>query len=252
MKHSTLLLILIVLSGCSGYYYTASPHHVPMNSQKGQLKTNIGINSLQAGYTVTNHFSFFTTGYFRYKATNLNYETILSKENSGDDIHSDKSSEINIGGSYFYNLNKLTIEVLFGGGYGNLEFDHTIDFFESDYNFDMNAQKYNLFVQPNIGIKFNNHLDLNLSTKFSQQNLYNIKSNVFWGDYTNEEISDDYFLNKTKASLYFIEPGLTFRFGGERIKMQTQIIPVFNLSETNIRYRELSLYLSLYINLHAL
>ena len=115
-----------------------------------------------------------------------------------------------------------------------------------------NSQKYNLFIQPNIGIRFNEHIDLNLSAKFSQENLFNIKSDVIWGDYTNEEISDDYFLNKNKASLYFIEPGLTFRFGGERLKMQTQIIPVFNLSETYIRYKELSFYLSLYINLNAL
>ena len=252
MRHSIILLTLILFSSCSGYYYTASPHYVPMNSEKGQFKANIGINSLQAGYTVTNNFSLFTTGYFRYKATNLSYETILSKENSGDNIHSDKSSEINIGGSYFYNFNKLTVEVLAGGGYGNLEFEHTIDFFESDYNFDLNAHKYNLFVQPNLGIKFNDHLDLNLSTKFSQQSLYNIKTNVDWGDYTDEAISDDYFLDKNQVNLYFIEPALTFRFGGERFKMQTQIIPVFNLNDTYIRYKELSLFLSLYVNLNNL
>ena len=250
MRNFVFLLILITLSSCSGYYYTASPHHVPLNTGKGELKTNIGINSLQAGYTISNHLSLFTTGYYRYKATNISFETMLGKENSGDDIHADKSYEINLGGSYFYNYNKLVFEVLFGAGIGNLEFEHVIDLYEADYEFNLNSQKYNIFIQPNIGIKFNEHISLNLSTKFSQQHLYNIKTDLVWGDYTNEAISDDYFFNKSNANLYFIEPGLTFQFGGERVKMQTQIIPVFNLSETYIRYRELSLNLSLFVNLN--
>ena len=146
----------------------------------------------------------------------------------------------------------MTVEVLVGGGYGNLEFEHTIDFFETDYNFDMIAQKYNFFVQPNLGIRFNEHLDLNFSTRFSQQNLFNIKSSVEWGDYTDEAISDDYFFNKDLVKLYFLEPALTFRFGSQRFKMQTQIIPVFNLNDKHIRYKELSLFLSLYMSLNNL
>ena len=252
MRNLVLLLILIFLSSCSGYYYTASPHHVPLNTKKGELKANLGINSLQAGYSISNHFSLFTTGYYRYKATSISFETIGGKENSGDDIHEDKSYEINFGGSYFYNQNKLVYEILFGAGLGNLEFQHVIDLYESDYEFNMNSQKYNIYIQPNIGIKFNEHLSLSLSTKFSQQHLYNIKTDLIWGSYSDEAISDDYFFNKSFANLYFIEPGLTFRFGGEKLKMQTQIIPVFNLSETYIRYKELSLFLSLFINLNSL
>lgn len=250
MRNLVLFIVLITLSSCSGYYYSASPHYVPLNSEKGELRTNIGINSLQTGYTISNHFSLFTTGYYRFKATTFDWGTFSTKENGGGDSYEDKSYEINFGSSYFYNHNKLVFEVLFGAGFGNIEFDHVIDLYEVDYKFNMNSRKYNIFVQPNIGIKFNEHLSLSLSTKISQQHLYNIKTDLVWGSYSDETISDDYFFNKSFANLYFIEPGLTLRFGGEHVKMQTQIIPVFSLNETYIRYREFSINLSLFINLN--
>ena len=249
MRISLILLIFITLAGCSGYYYSASPHYVPFNSAKGDLKTNIGINSLQSGYAVSNHFSLFATGYYRFRASTFDWGTFSTKENGGGNSYTDKSYEINLGGSYFKKQNKLQFEVLFGAGFGNLDFEHIIDVYIEDYEFNMSSQKYNLFIQPNIGIKFNEHLDLNLSTKFSQQNFYNIKSNVVWGDYRDEYICDDFFFNKANASLYYIEPALTFRTGGEKLKLQVQMIPVFSLNETYIRYREFSINLSLYINL---
>ena len=55
MKNTLILLIFIMLTGCSGYYYTASPHYVPLNSEKRELKANIGLYNLQAGYTISNH-----------------------------------------------------------------------------------------------------------------------------------------------------------------------------------------------------
>ncbi|HAN17498.1 MAG: hypothetical protein A2X13_11270 [Bacteroidetes bacterium GWC2_33_15] len=173
---------------------------------------------------------------------------LIFTKHSGDNIHSDKSSEIILGGSYFYNYNKLITEIIIGGGFGNLEYRHEIDL-ESDYEFDLNAQKYNLFVQPNIGLRFNDHVELALSTRFLQQNYYNISSNLTLGELSEVSNADRYFINKNMASLYFIEPGLTFRAGGERFKVQTQIIPVFYLNENYIRFREYSFYISLFIDL---
>lgn len=249
MRNLVLLVVLITLSSCSGYYYSASPHYVPFNSEKGDIKTNISANFMQTGYAFSNHFSVFSTGYYRYQAR-PSYETIGGKENSGDDIHGDETYEINLGGSYFYKKNNLQFEVLFGAGFGDLEFNHIIDFYYDDYEFNMNCKKYNIFIQPNIGFRFNKNLDLNLSTKFSQQNFYNIETDVVWGDYNGEEICDDYFFDKTRTSLYYIEPALTFRAGLEKLKVQVQMIPVFSLNETYIRYREFSINLSLYINLN--
>jgi len=250
MRNLILLLLSVILSGCSGYYYTASPHFLPNNSEKGDIKLNVSANFMQAGYAFSGHFSVFSTGYYRYQARQ-SFETLGGKENSGDDIHADESYEINLGGSYFYKKNKLQFEVLFGAGFGNLEFDHTIDYYYNDYKFNMDCKKYNIFIQPNIGLRFNKKLDLSISTRISQQNFYNIKTDVVWGDYNGEEISDDYFIGKTQASLYYIEPALTFRAGLEKFKVQVQMVPVFSLNETYIRYREFGINLSLYINLNA-
>jgi len=251
MRNLILLILLVALSSCSGYYYTASPHYVPNNSEKGDLKANISANFAQAGYAFSNHFSLFSTGYYRFRASTFDWGTFSTKENGGGNSYTDKAYEVNFGGSYFYKKGILHYEVLFGAGFGNLKFDHRIDVYTYDYEFNMNCQKYNLFIQPNIEFRFNKKLDLNLSTKFSQQNFYDIKTNVVWGDYNGEYICDDYFFDKTRASLYYIEPALTFRAGLEKLKIQVQMVPVFSLNDTYIRYREFGINLSLFLNLNT-
>src|SRR4051812_39472283 len=95
-----LLIKSMFLFGCTGYQYIASPSYVPFNTKKGDLKANISYNHVQLGYSLTNHFSLFATGYKRDGGTAINFESWGTKEGGGANSYKDHSHEINVGTSY--------------------------------------------------------------------------------------------------------------------------------------------------------
>ncbi len=246
------LLLFVFMSGCSGYQHIASPAYVPLNTKKGNLKATVFYNSLQAGYTVSDHVSIFATGYYRNGGTGFSLEK-LGKEGSGADSYDDKFHEVNAGTSYFTNTKNFTYEVHIGGGFGKVYYYHTKDL-NNIYSAEFDARKSNIFIQPSVAYKFPNvfgdHFQLGAFTKASAVRYYDINNKSSFNTKVDEE--DTYFLNTLSRQFYFIEPGLCIRAGGKHIKGNATLSFPVNVGSNEIRYRKTNLYLSVFFDLDLL
>src|SRR4051812_22575084 len=102
------LASLILLTGCTAYQYVPSPCYVPLHADKKEVNINAYKNAFQIGYSPTNKFSVFATYHFK----NLNQPLRFGyKESSGDVSRTNNSYEINFGGGYFKNKNKIAYEI---------------------------------------------------------------------------------------------------------------------------------------------
>lgn len=180
----TIFTCLILLSGCSGYQYVASPRYVPLNEKQGELTVNIHLSGLQVGYAFSNKFSVFTTGYMRFPTVETG-NPFIGKD--GQSHRKGDSREINFGLSHFGKKDKFIYEVLIGGGFGDMTFesDHRgAKNREMNYQFNMQADRSNLFIQPNLGYKFFGDsrkfsLAVALFTKVNRVYYHNIKTETF-------------------------------------------------------------------------
>jgi hypothetical protein len=247
------LSLIVFMGSCSGYQHIASPAYVPLNTKKDNLKASVFYNHLQAGYTVSNHVSIFTTGYYRNGGTVVNLEKLGSKEGSGADSYDDKFREVNAGVSYFTNKKHFTYEVHIGGGIGKVYYYHTKDL-NYIYSAEFDARKSNIFIQPSAAYKFPNafgdYFQLGAFTKVSAIRYYDIKNKSSFDTKVDEE--DTYFSNTQSRQFYFIEPGLCIRAGGKHIKGNATLSFPINAGSNEIRYRKTNLYLSVFFDLDLL
>lgn len=247
-----ILIVVALISGCTGYQYVSTPVYVPTNYEQGSIKANISINSIQAGYSLSDHISVFANGYSRKSVKGLNTESMFGKENSGASIRSDSSYEANVGLSYYFVKWFLNFEVLLGTGIGELQYNNTLDFYPDNYVFNMNANKYNIFIQPYIAYRFRNLYECGLFTKLSYYSYYDIKSsgNIgINGESNKVDEFDDYFRNKKQVNLYFGEPGMFFRIGFRNVKFQTTVSNTISLNNEDYYYRDFNLRFSVFLDI---
>jgi hypothetical protein len=245
----------MLMCSCAGYQYVASPQYVPLNTKKDDLKANVFYNYAQVGYSVTNHFSMFITGYYRNGGSTI-FEKMAAKEGDGADSYDDKSHEVNLGASYFTTSKLFTYEIHVGGGGGKIYYQHTKDLRDL-YKAEFNADKFNIFIQPSISYKipnsFGDYFQFGAFTKIAAHRYYNIKDNSEFGQYLNKsdiDKEDLYFSNSRTREFYFAEPGLCLRAGGKWIKGNATLSFPVNLSGDDIRYRKTNLYLSVFFDLN--
>jgi hypothetical protein len=255
--------LTILLIGCSGYQYVASPRYVPLNEKKGELVANIHPSGLQVGYTFSNEFSAFATGYMR--APTIETANPLTGTD-GQSHRSGDSREINIGLSYFRKKNNFIYEVLVGGGFGDMVFENDHRGAKNrdlNYNFEMHADRSNVFIQPNFSYKFFNdskkiRLSLAVFTKFNSVYYHNIVTKLSYGYSAQPSIQPDfdsgieYFSARTNANLFFIEPGVAFKAGSKTFRGIAQLAPVINLSGHALHYQMISINVGLAVNLNLL
>ena len=238
------ILVCISLVSCIAYHYVPSTPYVPLNTQKGELKLNLSYNCYQIGYSLSDRFSVFSTGFHRVNT----YHSILEKEGSGSDSGGDEFYDYSIGGSYFKSINSITYELLGGIGYGSNYFHHHKDLYY--YDFEINSNKTSYYIQPDIGVKFNEYSEMSLFSRFIGCHYYNMRTN---GDFRNGKSidpSDSYFVGRKSLDLYFIEPGLMCRAGFKHFKLEFSGMTAFSLNNSMIVYQSIHLNVSAYLNLN--
>jgi hypothetical protein len=245
----------ILLMGCSGYQYVASPRFVPLNEKKGDLTANLYPSGLQVGYAFTNKFSVFATGFKR-------FPTLETKNpiSDGKDHRSGESKEINIGLSYFKKKEHLLYEILVGAGLGSMSFANDFKHNKNrdvNYTFEMEARRKNIFIQPNFTWKFNKpaidrRLAIAVFTKFNFIQYYDIRTEYSAGTQAKPDSGVDYFRTQTEADLFFIEPGIVVKGGFKNFKGMIQGSPIINLSGHALHYNIFSVNMGVAINFNLL
>jgi len=253
MKNPFALCLLIFICSCSGYEYVSSPHYVPLHKEKGELTSSVGHNNIQMGYSLTNHFAVFAAGKYRNTRDNEKHLFGASEGHySGNNDYQDESFDVNIGAGVFNHYQMFKFETLVSTGLGKMDYEHTRDLVNM-YSFDLQANRLNFYIQQNFGVNiWKNYLEMGISAKYINFLCYNINNQLTVGDNGDNISTDTYFVGKKTARMSFFEPGLTIRGGFHHFKVQTQLISVINLTESRIRYRELSLFVSFSINLNLL
>lgn len=232
-----------ILLGCNGYQYVSSPYYVPVNTDSSKLNCNFSLNNYQLGYSFKN-FSLFTTGYHR---NNKNGIHLFGKENSGDYFQSDKHSEFTLGATHYKALNKwFSYELVAGTGLGSVEYSNCQDF-SSDYEFNLDSKKFNLYLQPNFSIKQDDFFDFSIFSKISYNRYFNIQSDWKFGDKGIFEDYDEYFAYKKHTSLYFFEPGFQIRLGWRNVKGLCTYSYCTEITGANIQHRTYTLHLSIFL-----
>jgi hypothetical protein len=248
------LLLLIFSFACNnGYQYVATPQYVPLNTKKGELNCNLNFSNCQLGYSITDHISIFSM--FRYRNNTGSHWLI------DGGYKEDKSNELSLGGSYFKSKsfdiscfkakNFLVYECLAGSGIGNVYYLNFKNYWP-DYNFVLNAKKMNLFLQPEIGIKFIDAIEVGIFSRLSGYKYYDIKISAGSGASGKLDEEDNYFVNKTYAYLLFFEPGIIFKIGYKNIKLFMIASREINLKEIPINYRPENLQVGLSLNFDLL
>lgn len=251
MKNPIALSLFMLICGCTGYEYVSVPHYVPLNTEKGELNANVSLFNFQIGYAFANHFSIFSAGNYRNGGLVTGSDGKPVRIFDSQDYYNDKASEFDVGLSYFKKYKIFVFEVLGGAGTGRLEYEHTRDLV-NDYQFNLNTDRYNFFVQPDVGILIGSHLAMGGSAKFSQYICNHIKTEVIQGDNDKNIASDNYFIGKKTTNLYFFEPAFTIRGGFSNFKVQAQVMDVMNWTNSKINFRNPNIFVSFSVNLNVL
>lgn len=209
--------LILFIASCSTPSFLPQTHNAPLFTDKNQLHVNPSLSlrtfDLQVAYSPTNYLGVIT---------NLQ---VSSRYNM---------AEIGVGAFQTYG-NKLVTEFYLGYGNGRIKTDQKIknDFLGYDYvyyNVEINANKY--FFQPNIGIKFNDKINLSFSTRltywdYSHYYYYTEKWQYDSGSYW---LAGKDTVDSKNCSAITIEPALSFRVGGDHTKfmIQTGLCPVFD------------------------
>lgn len=260
-KPCIFLILPLLLAGCTGYQYVASPRFLPLNEKKGELTANVYLSGLQIGYAFSNKFSVFATGYQRFPRENVP-DIRGAFFGAPTDERVGQSSEINIGISCFGKKKNLLYEVLTGGGLGEMSFatDASNNKSQTDnYSFYMEANKWNIFIQPNFSYKFhktkvNDLVSIGVFTKFNFLQYYNIETELNRNPNFIRSVDDaiEYFNGRTEAYLFFMEPGVFVKVGRKNFKGTAQIAPVLNLSGHSVRQNDISVNMGFVMKLDLL
>lgn len=251
------LALCLFFCGCTGYQYVSPPHYVPVNLEKGDLTLDGNFNlktpisSYQVGYSLTNHFSIFTSGYFRENKGGL-FNEAIEDENSGAYIQKDKQRQFDLGITYYNVLNdQVSFELVSGAGYGLVSYSNRQNL-GNDYEFGFDARKMSLYVQPNLSFRYKRILDLSFFTRLNHSQYYDMRRNLTLGERLEPKNYDQYFLNKDIAPFLFMEPGFQFRVGYKYVKFHLMYTKAFDLLNTDIQYRHNNLYLGVSLNLNLI
>jgi hypothetical protein len=254
----SVILILIVsalLAACSGYQYVASPRYVPLNEKKGELTANLYPSGVQIGYSFTDHFSMFATGYKRFGTIDTADPFSTEKNHRSGD-----SREVNLGLSYFRKTERLLYEVLAGGGAGRMTYANNFlhdKIQNQSYWFSMEADKRNVFIQPNVSWKFgkprlDRHLVVGVFTKVNFVQYYDINTKGTPRPEADPDSGILYFGTHTEADLLFIEPGVIVKGGAKNFKGTVQASPIINASGRALHYNMVSINIGFTMKLDLL
>ncbi len=207
-------------SSCS--VYVPNGINAPMFAKKGeaQVAGNVGSGvNVQAAYAVTDHVGIMANGYFNNSTVTLN----------NDDTRKGSGKLFEAGVGYFNKSESgFAFETYAGAGFGNLTIDRSIVSTKANKTFETSATKF--FVQPTVGYS-SKHFEVGFTPRFSM-----LKYTKPTTTYTAAELSADKFVAIEQTNWMFIEPTLTIRGGGEKLKAQIQVGRSFKLNSEDLGY----------------
>ncbi len=218
-------IIVVLFTSCSALYYAPNPQNVPLFTEKNEYRVAGSITlseytgglNLSGAYSFADHFGFTGNIFLVGEADDLIPNRRINKGNLAD-----------VGLIYFLPFGSLFVfesTAGFGGGKAINEGDYgsgTVKF-------------RNYYLQPSIGIA-SEHFDIALSAKYSILSYYSVEVSATNTD-GGAPIDKPYSL---------IEPALTFRFGWEHFKIQTQFVRSINLSSAPLSQDYVNLNFGIY------
>jgi hypothetical protein len=220
MKRCSALVFLVILfASCHTHSFVPQSQNVPLFTDKHQFRVSTGIGTraanLQLAYSPIKHFGIQTN----LLASTTNLYLI---------------PEIAVGG--YYPINDKFIFELYGG-YANCDYryfnekelyrDYLFGGYAGYYKFNIRMQANRYFIQPNIGFKINEFLDLAISFKASYWDFKNYSYNSeLWiyadPQHAHSSLRETESLVLNTTSQYTFEPAITFRAGGKNHKFLLQ------------------------------
>lgn len=234
LKSILLITLVIPFTSCVHYYYAPNGHNVPLLKEKGETKI---VAALSGGDEFTGFEAQFSSAVAKNIGIMANFMTGSGEENyeSGRN-ESGKGTFFEIGTGYYKPLGQRFVFETYGGiGLGSINNEYSQG--------DSKVKFTRLFIQPNIGYKVRG-FEVALSSRFSGLNYHSVISN-------NLEPYDQYdleYIKNNKFSFLF-EPALTIRGGGEKFKIQLQLVLSENLNNRNLMQETGNFNIGLYFDL---
>ena len=205
--------------------YKPNAVHSPLLKEKGELNTSAsiglsgcGLYNLQSAYAISNHTGIMIDGMYHQRH-------ISSADSSVDKLNMFFAEA---GAGYFTTFGDKKNELfqLYGGGGYGITTDKIDNVSQPDPEF--SARYFNTFIQPGLAL-INRNSQIAFDLRVNYVHLYNI--HAFLYDKFEWWNTDFQFYSDT--SLYFInlEPTMTIKAGGEKLKGTLQLgltIPAIN------------------------
>ena len=204
----------VFFTGCYTTSFLPQTQNVPLFTNKNQVRINpthsFRTFELQLAYAPINHMGIIAN----IQASPRYYMT-------------------EIGAGAFYSKNNFIVtEVYCGLGTGRLKDSiiyHDFPVMPSDDRYlGIDITAYKFFIQPNIGVKFSEKIDLSFSAKctywYYPNYYYNYErwDRTIRGSGPNSTYKYTEYINVKSGSEITIEPAITFRTGGEYTKFMIQ------------------------------
>lgn len=253
MKKNILLpmiLMVIILSSCSQYYYTPNSQNIPLVSRKNEVVSSVDFYpaggggsgvEFQTAYAAGNHVAIQINGGGGSGTDNSTIPDIFGGGNGVTTNAHGGGGYLEGGVGYFqaFGMRKRFVFEsygIFSLGWMNTTYTTTN---QSDENGSINAGMTRLAIQPSLGYKAK-HFEIAFSLRAS-----NVKYSNITGDLILDSKSQKDYLNENKKQ-FFIEPAITVKVGGPSIKGQLQ----FGQSndETNRNFPSMGGWLSIGLN----
>jgi hypothetical protein len=240
-----LSLFLICLESCHTHTFLPQTQNVPLFTKDSQLQVSSALTyrsaELQLAYSPLNHLGVIANGFLG------NYS---------------RMGELGVGAYYSYD-NKFITEMYggYGSGYNQAKIKKESFGFNSltqngYYNYDINLKTNWFFIQPDVGIRFNNKISLALSAKVCYWTFpkYYYYAERWESDHSNPSIvylGKKDSINITNGKQVTFEPAITFKVGGKYAKfmIQTGVYMLNNVSKGSINpYNNFPVFVRLGMN----
>jgi len=235
MKQYIKLVFLVVgFASCSPKFYTPNTQNVPLISEKGETNLSLSGNGnqveFQGAYGIAKNIALKANG-------GLFIPSDLDNGNGGS------GKFIEFGGGYFKPITEKWIFETYGIiGIGSFE-NHlpSAKTVSPQTNGNISANILRVGIQPNFGYK-SKYFSAAVSSRIVNLSYSNIN-----GDLIFENENQPNYL-KTNSSNFLVEPALTIKGGGEKLKLQIQYGYSLNLTNSNFRQDKSFLTLGLNFN----
>ena len=248
-----LLLIPFILTACTSYQYVPNSQTVPLFTTEKTLNLNCMGNGHSfygsGAYSLTNHLAVSVSG-------NSYQKSITSNPwFASDSCEYYNSKNIDFDGAlgYFNHYDIISYEVYSGFGYGTSNFKHKYYEYTNGLSSGSNdsiyykANKFKWFIQPDLGIKLSNSLEVILSSRFSVD-TYRTHNLAYNKLKTNQEYN--FFNSNNERTIFLIEPAITLRTTFDYLNFQIQAIRLVYISTSKLYYNNVCLNFGICMNFH--